>query len=193
MTFGFNAFIFGFDRDNLSEITPASRFLVEIDAYLSESHSLQANITDHAVEQGSPVSDHIRLLPRIISLSGIITDTPLLGFDQGTLVTPREGRAIEKIKAIEDMREAKELFSISTTLGVIRNCFFLDFTPSFVSEDGYSAKFSATIKTIRLVTFRSGQRVLNQTQEVSSRSAETNNVGTTTPQSILVQIGAAAF
>ena len=188
MTFGISAFIFGFDRGNTSQINPASPFLIEVDAYLSESHTFSARIPDHVVESGSFRNDNILLLPSIINISGIITDTPLLKFDptQGGLVTPTEGRSLEKIQAILEARDNKELLSLSTTLGVVRNYFPIEFNVPFSPEDGYSAKFTATFKKMRFSTFRFGQKVLNQSQEVSSRSAETNDVGSTRPSSLSI-------
>ncbi len=192
--FGINAFIFGFDRGNFSHITPTSAFLLEVDAYLSENHSYQSIIPDHPVQADAPVNEHIILLPPVVNISGIITDTPLLGFDQtGQLITPQEGRSIDKINSLLEMREARELFSVSTTLGVYKDYFFLDLNIPFTPEDGYSARFSATLKKFRLVTFRTGQKVLNQSKEVSARAAEPNDVGTTTPPKIVTSIGAALF
>ena len=176
--FGVNAFIFGFDRGNFSQINPTSPFLLEIDAYLSESHSFSALMPDHPVESGVVVNDHIVLLPPILNITGIITDTPLLKIDGTGLVTPEEGRSIDKINSLLEMRDARELFSISTSLGVYINYFFLNLNIPFAPEDGYSAKFTATLKQLNLVTFRFGQKVLNQSQLVSARSAETNDVGT---------------
>ena len=191
MAFGVNAFIFGFDRGNTFTITAASPFLVEVDAYLSENHSFQARMPDHPVESGVVVNDHIVLLPPIVNITGIITDTPLLKFDpNGQLVTPEEGRSIDKINSLLEMRDARELFSVSTTLGVYRNYFFLNLNIPFTPEDGYSARFSATLKQLRLVTFRTGQKVLNQSQSVSTRAAEPNDVGTTTPTKVNTSIGA---
>lgn len=190
MTFGINAFIAGFDRENLSQITPTSNFLIEVDAYLSETHSFPANISDHPVQSGSIVSDHIVLLPPVINIVGIITDTPLLKFDplQG-LITPSEGRSLEKINALLEMREARELFSISSTLGVKRNYFFKELNIPFTPQDGYSARFTASLKQLPLVTFRFGQKVLNQTQDVSARAAEQNDAGRVTASPLNIPLG----
>ena len=180
MAFGINAFIFGFDRGNFSQINPTSPFLLEVDAYLNETHSFPALMPDHPVESGVVVNDHIVLLPPVVNITGIVTDTPLLKIDQTGIVTPEEGRSIDKINSLLEMRDARKLFSVSTSLGVYRNYFFLDLNVPFTPEDGYSARFTATLKQLNLVTFRFGQKVLNQSQLVSARAAETNDVGQVT-------------
>jgi len=192
MAFGINSFIAGFDRGNTTQIDETSAFLIEVDAYLSETHNFASKIAEHPVESGRVVSDHIILLPPVVNITGIITDTPLLKWNQTTgLLTPQEGRSLEKVKQLLEMREARQLFSISTSLGVYNDYFFVSFDIPFDVRDGYSAKFSATLKKLELVTFRTGQKVLNQTQDVSSRAAEKNNVGIVTPKSTLIQIGSA--
>ena len=186
MTFGINAFIFGFDRGNFSQINPTSPFLLEVDAYLNESHDFSAVMPDHPVESGSVVNDHIVLLPPVVNITGIVTDTPLLKIDQTGLVTPVEGRSIDKINSLLEMRDARALFSVSTSLGVYRNYFFQNLKPTFDPQDGYSAKFTATLKQLNLVTFRFGQNALNQSQLISARAAETSDVG-------LVQLSSVAL
>lgn len=50
---------------------------VVFDLILSESHSLEAEVTQHPIENGATVSDHIRNLPRKGSLTGFVTNHPL--------------------------------------------------------------------------------------------------------------------
>ena len=52
--------------------------LVELDASLSESHSMNATVTEYPVEEGADIADHIRRQPDTITISGIVSDTPLV-------------------------------------------------------------------------------------------------------------------
>lgn len=57
---------------------------VEFDLLLDEQHSLEAEVTQHTVEDGSTISDHIRLLPRKGSLTGFVTNHPFtVGYNGG--------------------------------------------------------------------------------------------------------------
>ena len=51
---------------------------VQFDCTLSERHSDEAEITEHPVELGANVSDHIRKLPASIELNGMVTNTPIV-------------------------------------------------------------------------------------------------------------------
>ena len=48
-----------------------------LDAATSESLALTSDVTDHEVEEGSPVSDHIRHRPDTLSITGLIGDASL--------------------------------------------------------------------------------------------------------------------
>lgn len=67
---------------------------IQFDILLSESHSLESQVTEHPIETGAVVSDHIRELPRKGSLSGLVTNFPL----KTTATLPTE--FLEKIAAL---------------------------------------------------------------------------------------------
>lgn len=51
--------------------------LVQFDAVLQENHSIEAGPTVFPLEDGQTVADHIILAPTELTLSGLITDSPL--------------------------------------------------------------------------------------------------------------------
>lgn len=51
--------------------------IVQFDASVNEVHSDEAEITDHPIEEGSIVSDHIRKKPASIEINGLVTNTPI--------------------------------------------------------------------------------------------------------------------
>ena len=50
---------------------------IVFDLLMSEEHSMEAEVSQHPVENGATVSDHIRNLPRKGSLTGFVTNHPL--------------------------------------------------------------------------------------------------------------------
>lgn len=57
---------------------------IRFDLLLDEQHSVEAEVTQHTVEDGSTISDHIRLLPRKGSLTGFISNHPFVtGYNGG--------------------------------------------------------------------------------------------------------------
>jgi hypothetical protein len=51
---------------------------MELDCSVDEVHSDEAEITEHVVEEGSNISDHIRKLPSVLEITGLITNTPIV-------------------------------------------------------------------------------------------------------------------
>lgn len=50
------------------------------DASISENYQSQARITRHPIEKGnglSDITDHVEIIPRVITLEGLISDSPL--------------------------------------------------------------------------------------------------------------------
>ena len=48
-----------------------------IDCTVTETHTASATVTAHPVESGSDITDHIRPEPLQLSITGIVSDTPL--------------------------------------------------------------------------------------------------------------------
>jgi len=51
---------------------------VIFDATVSQSFSDRAQITEHPIENGSKITDHINILPRNIALTGVVSDEAFL-------------------------------------------------------------------------------------------------------------------
>ncbi len=102
-----------------SVATPAE--FLEFDASVSETHAGNAEVTDHPVEDGSQITDHVRRAPEELQVNGIVTDDPIVvlrsirgqpAFAGGD---PRE-RAKEAYFLLKRWKDDGELLSVTTTL-----------------------------------------------------------------------------
>lgn len=50
---------------------------IPLDVRQAETHSFSATVTEHPVEEGSLVTDHVHLQPDAISLEGFVSNTPV--------------------------------------------------------------------------------------------------------------------
>lgn len=50
---------------------------IEFDAIISSSHADTAKATKHSIESGAPVSDHVRPEPETLTLSVVVSNTPV--------------------------------------------------------------------------------------------------------------------
>src|SRR5882724_7834184 len=51
--------------------------VITVDATIQETHALEADITEHPVEQGANITDHIRPKLKRYTIDGIISNTPI--------------------------------------------------------------------------------------------------------------------
>lgn len=50
---------------------------VWVDVTIREGHGISAEVTEHPVELGSDVTDHIRPTPRSVQIEGVVSNTPI--------------------------------------------------------------------------------------------------------------------
>ena len=65
-------------------IVPAQGSIVIFDIVETETHTSKSVVTDHPVEIGSDISDHIRNEPDRISIKGIVSNFPILLGENGS-------------------------------------------------------------------------------------------------------------
>lgn len=96
---------------------------LEFEATISEQHSQSSIITDHPVESGADITDHIRSDPDRLRLDVAVSDFPLV-FLRAARATPSvtgyggdpNARAKEAFDFLERVRSRAELVSIDTVL-----------------------------------------------------------------------------
>ena len=135
----------------------------EIDATISETHQFDSDVTDHPVESGADVTDNVRVKPIIVTINGIVRDSPLgemasvrqnLGPGVGNLPSD------DFIAKVLGIRDAREPVSISTTLQTYDDMVLQSLTVPRDSKTGRAAVFTAVFKQVIFVkTDRSLVRV----------------------------------
>lgn len=102
------------DADLSFEITEHT---LVFDAVLAENHEGSAEITEHSVESGSPIADHKRALPRLVTIEGLVSQTPLDA-------PPPTGDASRSITASIQANDANaNVTSFSSTFDRIQDAF----------------------------------------------------------------------
>jgi hypothetical protein len=103
--------------------TRATVGVVQFDASVFEMHTDEMEITDHPVEDGSDISDHIRKLPIALEMNGVVTNNPIVFLASVRAKSPvttdttntldRVGAAYEKL---QELQETGELLDVATSL-----------------------------------------------------------------------------
>jgi hypothetical protein len=81
------------------------------DASPRQSHDVQVNLTEHPIEDGSTISDHGQARPREMSITGIVSETPLTGAVGGPV------RIEDALRFLTEAGEGVERLTVTTRLG----------------------------------------------------------------------------
>ena len=132
---------------------------VSVDASISESHSIEGEITSHPVESGSDITDHYRVNPREISLEAVVTSTPIAtGYPAQTAINSvksiiaKDDPVMNAWQEVERYFEKRIIITINTSLKKYKNMILTSFNVTRNSAKGQSLHFSLTAREIRVVS-----------------------------------------
>ena len=125
-----------------------------IDAVLVEEYSLEADITEYPVERGAAISDNIRIKPRGLRITGIVSDTPIgIVADLRTISKDTKGKSVgparEALVTLETLFLAAGTLTITTDSKTYSNMAFGALSFPQTPEDAQT--FSMTFKEIVIV------------------------------------------
>lgn len=117
----------------------------EIDVTVEENHSMTSQITDNPVEGGSIINDHIINDPKQVTLTGVVSNTPIAIFGLGS----SDNRTQDAFEALEQLRDSRTTFDLLTGFKLYENCAFIDLQMPKVRAG--VLRFSATFKQLSIV------------------------------------------
>lgn len=130
---------------------------IVFDASVSETHSKAVDVTDHPVEVGSDISDHVRKKPDELSVNVIVTNhppillaslraTPISGFGDPST------RAEDAFAFLESIHDAGKLVQFTTTFKVYRNMIITSLSIPRDAARGNVADIQMSLREIIIAT-----------------------------------------
>ncbi len=151
-----------------------------VDAFVSETHHLSAKVTEHPVESGGCIVDHIYNEPVRLEIKGIISNTPMTLVGLTVFRTARNyfndqsnDLAGEAFKKLEKIFAKREPITIATSLKDYHKMVLESLS---IERDGHSSAslhFSCTAKQIRVVD----QRRINIPESKNDRAKPKKKLG----------------
>lgn len=156
---------------------------VSFDLLIDESHSLEFDISDHAVENGSTISDHVQERLRSVQVTGLFTNHPIgdktSGYvtkenPDGTVEVNRRPDRVEvdgmeanfnvaleqQLKALKLLARDRKPVRLVTSLEVYEEMVIESLSFDRGPDDGESIKFTARLREVRTAkvktTYRDG-------------------------------------
>lgn len=112
------------------------------DATIVVSYQKQNVITEHPIEDGAVVSDHVQKQPDTVNLTGIVSDSPL--------GATGEYNVENAVRFLNEVGEAGELLELDSRLGLSGN-WALEAWPHDVTAIR-ALTFEITLKQVRIAT-----------------------------------------
>lgn len=152
-----------------------------VDASISEQHNSEVEVTDHDVEEGSPISDHARVKPVTLTMEALITNTPINRGQALRIVesngiqfqTPNQseqlrgvaGYAEQSFAKLETLRDSVKLITVITALKTYSNMILTSLSVPRNASIGEALRFTATFKSVRLVKNQTTQTKVTKTTQ----------------------------
>jgi hypothetical protein len=116
---------------------------IQFDIVREETYTDQAEITSHPVEVGSDVTDHIKMLPAILEINGVVTNTPIAFLASVTAPSPVRGslkpsddRADDAYAMLRQLQRDGVVLSLATILRDYENMVIQDLTATKSADTG---------------------------------------------------------
>jgi hypothetical protein len=148
--------------------------VISLDATISTGLSWPATVTEHPVEDGSLISDHVRLDSETVTVTGFVTNTPvtLLG------VGADDSLARGAMDALVELRESKELVQIVTDVHSFADMMLTTLDAPRDATNPNALEFTALFTKVRKVS----TAVIDFPEDDTARRAEpTSELGRQTP------------
>ena len=151
-----------------------------IDARISENHNRTAQVTDYEIEDGTVISDHIKLDPLSLSITGFISDTPVEFFgsrdlglktkeavdalfpsqtlknqanpeQEGVIPEADTKNPIDSWLYLDEVWKKRTPITVITSLQVYKNMIITSLSAPRNAEIGKSLEFNVDLREVRVV------------------------------------------
>lgn len=129
-----------------------------LDASPMQSLRAQNDITDHPVEEGANISDHIRIVPEVVTIEGYITNAPFTDPEQNNAnAVGIVGYAEDALTTLLDIRESGQLVTVATELRTYKDMALKMLEVPYDLRTGDAMRFTATFKRVIQVATQTTQ------------------------------------
>ena len=163
---------------------------LEADVILSEVHEWRNEVTTNPVEEGSPIADHIIVMPDRLTFSGFVSDTPIKGIIGLGIFDTDEDSAKYFFEALDLLRENGEIITVYTKYKTYEDMVITSITIPREIKTGEAIEFTMEFIHVRIVETQTTElpagvgvgkdgKAAGADSEVTNRSSPATNNGKT--------------
>ena len=139
------------------------------DITTSQTHQFEWDWTDNPVENGATITDHVRRIPAVLDVEGLIVDTPL--FPPTPFTANRAQANWQKLLSFANERN---LVFVATSLRIYPNMGIMSLTVSRDVTSGGSIPVSISLKEIFISSTTTAQNKLDEAAAAAGALPITN-------------------
>lgn len=150
-----------------------------LDCTVTIQHEFSNEVTQHAVEDGTPLTDHIQRLNNTFTVDGIFNKWALNKYNNDSL--SHTDRVNKAYKFLRDLRDNREVFTLVSSYEVFPNCVITNLSIPVGANDGDGLFFNMAITQIRTsnVSEVAITKVVNIKEYKQDSASTTSNSGKT--------------
>jgi hypothetical protein len=123
---------------------------IEVDVAVAETHETNCDITENPVEAGANVSDHVFFKPVMLTVEGLVSDTPVK-FLAGLTSLFDDNRSRKTYEELLALQEDREPVDVITGLKQYNNMILKTLTVPRSADTGRALRFTAVFQEVRIV------------------------------------------
>lgn len=165
-----------FTFDNGTEQT------LELDAILSQQHSLDADVTQYPVEKGVSPTDHIQPKAEVFQLEAMIAEWRLGDPPPPTIGPPSPPtRVPEAVNALINIRDTGTLVNFVSQKRSVKSLALSGLKMTFDAKMGNALRFSCNLTQVRIVETRTAAVIKKKTATPNGKKKVDEGSKPTTP------------
>lgn len=153
---------------------------LELDASLQELHGKRVRKTRNPRQDGTVSTDHAVVEPRVVQITGVITNTPDVF---GAAFDPRYNdadRHKSAWKTLNELADSRELVDVFTTLESYSNMMLVDLRAPRGAENTNGIQFTAVFEETEIARSLLIENLAADTADLAQAEADLGAQGTTT-------------
>jgi hypothetical protein len=149
--------------------------VIKLDATITAGLSFPATVTEHPVEDGSLIADHIRNDPETVTITGFVSNTPVAVL--GLNADPSRARGAAD--SLVELREKKELVRITTDVHLFNDMMMTQLDIPRDADSANALRFTAAFTKVTKVSTEVTQFPEDDTERQAAPAAELGKQTTT--------------
>jgi hypothetical protein len=150
----------------LSRFTPSIGSLT-LDAAITETHEMEAELTEFPVETGSDIADNRIKRPRIVTIDGVVASAPTNPLQ---IVGPLAPLSVPNgFKALEALFDSSELITVVTELKTYEDMAITKISIPRSNDTGRAIFFSMECRSVQIVSNRTFEVPVLEPEKASTQ------------------------